>query len=244
MRTVLGSMLTEVSVPILPTRAFISPSLAFGIFGRLLVSPKHESIIKSCEGLELADSITGDGHKLLNVPYDCGFFFSRHRDTASHVFQNTGAAYLKTPDSDDSIVSPLNIGLENSRRLRALPVYASLTAYGSAGYRAMLERQVTLARRIAEYIDQSDEFELLPNFNGTREEKLINIFIVVMFRAKDEALNNTLVDKIKADKRIYVSGTAWGGKPACRFAISNWMSNVEKDFPVIEEVLAQVSKSA
>jgi glutamate/tyrosine decarboxylase-like PLP-dependent enzyme len=212
--------------------------------GRLLNSPEHENIIKGCEGLELADSITGDGHKLLNVPYDCGFYLSRHRDTGSHVFQNPGAAYLNTRDSDDSIMSPLNIGLENSRRLRALPVYASLAAYGSVGYRAMLERQITLARGIAEYIDKSEDFELLPNIEGTREEKLSNVFIIVLFRAKDEALNKVLVEKIKAGKKIYVSGTAWDGKPACRFAISNWGSDADKDLPVIEQVLSEVVKTA
>ena len=42
--------------------------LAFGIFARSL--PKTDefaSLIESSAGLELADSITGDGHKMLNV---------------------------------------------------------------------------------------------------------------------------------------------------------------------------------
>jgi glutamate/tyrosine decarboxylase-like PLP-dependent enzyme len=220
--------------------AWIHIDAAFGIMGRLLSSPEHDKIIKGCEGFELADSITGDGHKLLNVPYDCGFFFSKHRGIAERVFQNPNAAYLATGDNADSIMSPLNIGLENSRRLRALPVYASLAAYGREGYRDMVERQIALARAIAEYIDNSDDFELLPTMEGTREEKLSNVFIIVLFRAKDVALSKVLVENIKATKRIYVSGTAWGGKPACRFAISNWMADVKKDLPVIQEVLTQV----
>ncbi len=41
---------------------------AFGIFGRALEQGLGFDAIKSgCEGLELADSITGDAHKLLNV---------------------------------------------------------------------------------------------------------------------------------------------------------------------------------
>ncbi|KAL4921541.1 pyridoxal phosphate-dependent transferase, partial [Aspergillus aurantiobrunneus] len=52
---------------------------AFGIFGRLLPeSPEYSVVKKGCEGIELADSLAGDGHKMLNVPYDCGFFFCRH----------------------------------------------------------------------------------------------------------------------------------------------------------------------
>jgi glutamate/tyrosine decarboxylase-like PLP-dependent enzyme len=48
--------------------AWIHVDGAFGLFGRLLTSPGYSSIIQACEGLELADSITGDAHKLLNVP--------------------------------------------------------------------------------------------------------------------------------------------------------------------------------
>lgn len=41
---------------------------AFGIFARALeLGGKYDTIRRGCEGLELADSITGDAHKLLNV---------------------------------------------------------------------------------------------------------------------------------------------------------------------------------
>jgi glutamate/tyrosine decarboxylase-like PLP-dependent enzyme len=220
--------------------AWIHVDGAFGIMGRLLTSPDYATIIDACAGLELADSITGDGHKLLNVPYDCGFFLSRHREIASRVFLNPNAAYLSAGNSNDGIMSPLNTGLENSRRLRALPVYASLTAYGSDGYRNMLERQIGLARGIAEFLLSSDDFDVLPEIEGGKENVISNTFIIVLFRAKEEGLNQVLVERIKATRRIYVSGTAWEGKPACRFAVSNWRADVNKDLPVIKQVLEQV----
>jgi len=220
--------------------AWIHVDGAFGIFGRVLSSASHSSIVTACAGLELADSITGDGHKLLNVPYDCGFFFSRHREIPSRVFQNPNAAYLNTGPAVDTIMSPLNVGLENSRRLRALPVYASLIAYGADGYRDMLERQIELSRGIAELILESDDFELLPKTEGPKDQVLQGIYIIVIFRAKDEALNKELTNRIKAGRKIYVSGTSWDGKPACRFAVSNWMTDAKRDLPLIKQVLAEV----
>ncbi|KAF2827624.1 PLP-dependent transferase [Ophiobolus disseminans] len=224
--------------------AWIHIDGAFGILGRVLDDPQYASITNACAGLELADSITGDGHKLLNVPYDCGFFISRHRNIAARVFQNPNAAYLATSNGPDSIMSPLNIGLENSRRFRALPVYASLLAYGKAGYRHMLERQIELSRGIANFILESDTYELLPESGGSTEEILSGIYIIVLFRAKDEELNKSLVDKIKATRKIYVSGTAWKGKPACRFAVSNWKTDIKRDLPLIKEVLQSVADSS
>ncbi|ORY11983.1 pyridoxal phosphate-dependent transferase [Clohesyomyces aquaticus] len=220
--------------------AWIHVDAAFGLMGRCLTSLAYSSIITGCSGLELADSITGDGHKLLNVPYDCGFFLSRHREIASRVFQNPNAAYLGSGPATDSIMSPLNIGIENSRRLRALPLYASLMAYGKEGYREMLERQIALARDIAETMLEGDDFEVLPSSTGGKDEILGNIYIIVLFRAKDEGLNKELTDRIKAIRKIYVSGTAWEGKPACRFAVSNWMADAERDLPVIKQILQRV----
>lgn len=228
--------------------AWIHVDGAFGLFGRVL-SPSsttttppparnYDAIIESTAGLHLADSLTGDLHKLLNVPYDCGFFLSKHLALAGRVFQNPNAAYLSAASSDDGIPSPLNIGIENSRRFRALPVYATLVAYGRDGYRDMLERCIALSRSIAEFLLQSEDFELLPDVQGQSvDEVLDGIFIIVLFRAKDEELNRQLVERIKATRKIYVSGTSWQGTPACRFAVSNWQVDVSRDLPLIQEVL-------
>lgn len=223
--------------------AWIHVDGAFGIQARLLPSTPANQALKDCTaGLELADSITGDGHKLLNVPYDCGFFLSRHRSLAERVFANPDAAYLAAGSGGDGIMSPLNIGLENSRRFRALPVYASLVAYGRAGYRDMLERQIALSRSIARFINGSKDYELLPRVE-TEDEITARTYIIVLFRARDEKLNEQLVANIKASRTIYVSGTSWEGKPACRFAVSNWMVDVERDFAVIKRVLTDVARA-
>lgn len=210
---------------------------AFGIMARCLdKSPGYSTILEGVANMELADSITGDAHKLLNVPYDCGFFFSKHLDTAFQVFQNAGAAYLATEAS--SMPSPLNHGLENSRRFRALPVYANLVAYGRKGYQDMLQRQIALARRITAVIGGYDAYELLP----ADLDKEQQTFIIVLFRAVDEKVNAELVKKINSTTKIYVSGTSWDGKPACRFAVSNWQVDVERDIKIIEAVLKSVAE--
>lgn len=217
---------------------------AFGIFGRVLDdSPEFATIKQGSEGIELVDSITGDGHKLLNVPYDCGFFFTRHPNVASQVFQNANAAYLTAGNSDGpSIPSPLNIGIENSRRFRALPVYASLLSYGKSGYQEMLERQIRLARKIYGWVFEHPGYTALP-VAASKSELLDQTFMSVLFRANDEGLNRELGSKINETSRMFVSGTSWDGSPACRIAISNWRVDVERDFALVTDVLAKVAQS-
>ncbi|KAI9781161.1 MAG: hypothetical protein M1839_006269 [Geoglossum umbratile] len=241
--------------------AWIHVDGAFGLFGRILdTSGEFKAIRGGCNGIELADSITGDAHKILNVvglsselnecletdplykPYDCGFFFCRWPNVAKQVFQNSNAAYLTsaiTADPDE-ISSPLNIGIENSRRFRALPVYATLTAYGRTLYQKMLEQQIRFARAVASYILKHPDFELLPDLPEPDEVKIRHTFVIVLFRAKDNSLNRELVGRINGTGKIYVSGTVWGGSPASRIAVSNWRVDQKRDFSIVKNVLEEV----
>ncbi|KXH62476.1 pyridoxal-dependent decarboxylase, partial [Colletotrichum salicis] len=173
---------------------------AFGIFARALkAKPEFAKIREMASGLELADSITVDGHKLLNVPYDCGMFFCRSLPTQTAVFTNPNAAYLSSGAS--TIPSPLNIGLENSRRFRALPAYAVLRSEGRSGLAAILGRMVILARKLAVWIRASEAYELLPEVEG--EWDVEETHMVVLFRARDEGLNEELVGRINGTREVY-----------------------------------------
>ncbi|KAK7052354.1 pyridoxal phosphate-dependent transferase [Favolaschia claudopus] len=201
--------------------AWIHVDGAFGLQARVLnPDPAHKSIVDGIQAIHLADSLTGDAHKLLNVPYDCGFFFTKHLALQQAVFQNNASVI---PDTS-VIPSAHNLGIENSRRLRALPLYSSLLAYGRVWHRELLERQIELARSIAAYIQGSESFELLP-----RNTDLRDVYMIVLFRARSTALNKELVSKINASRVMYVSGTQWEGAPAVRIAVSTWRVDVQRD---------------
>ncbi len=126
---------------------------AFGLFARVNPGTRHLT-----EGIERAGSIIADGHKWLNVPYDCGFAFVRETARLSRAL-NVGAPYLPSPDDPHpnfGFVSP-----ESSRRARALPVWATLRAYGRDGYREMVGRHLALAHNLADQVDAAPELERL-----------------------------------------------------------------------------------
>ncbi|WPH04351.1 Alpha-methyldopa hypersensitive protein [Acrodontium crateriforme] len=220
--------------------AWIHVDAAFGLLARALPDTSEYSLLhEGVHCLEIADSITGDAHKLINVPYDCGIFLSRDVQLATRVFQNPSAAYLTpaspSPSTGPVIQSPLNIGIENSRRFRALPVYSTLVAYGAKGYQGMLERQIALSRAIAKHISEGNDYELLPQIVQANWN---HVYIIVLFRAKDETINKNLVQRLNGTRKLYVSGTQWDGAPAARFAVSNWQVDVERDMTIVTLVLA------
>jgi glutamate/tyrosine decarboxylase-like PLP-dependent enzyme len=205
---------------------------AFGLFAR--VSPVTADLAR---GVESADSVIADGHKWLNVPYDCGFAFVRDGRLLTSVF-GMGAPYF--PQADASRPDFLYLGPEMSRRARSLAVWATLAAYGRSGYRAMVERHVGLARRLGRQIRESADFELL-------EEPRLNV-VCLRYRpanlpeAELDDLNRRLGQAIIDDGRVYFGTTVYAGKVAFRPAISNYRST-ESDVDLILSVARELGRT-
>jgi glutamate/tyrosine decarboxylase-like PLP-dependent enzyme len=204
-------------------RAWLHVDGAFGLFARL--TPRAAAL---AEGVERAHSVISDGHKWLNVPYDCGFAFVTDAAYLRPPFQLT-AAYLPSDERP---------GPEASRRARALTVWATLRAYGRAGYRAMVERHLELAQLLSRRIDETPELERLA-------ETTLNI---VCFRvrppglAEDELdeLNLALGQDVLADGRVFFGTTRYEGKVAFRPAIVNWRTT-ERDVELLVDVLLELA---
>lgn len=104
----------------------------------------------------------------------------------------------------------------------------------------MLCRQIRLARLVAAYFYNHPEFELLPTSTRKLSDILQDVYIIVLFRAVDDALNRMLVEKINAISKIYVSSTVWEGQSACRIAVSNWQAHPERDMQIIKSTIEEV----
>ena len=189
---------------------------AFGLFARLLPETAER-----LAGLEKVDTIAGDAHKWLNVPYDCGFVFTRHIERQVAFFQNT-APYLPPPAPDPH--NTLHLGPENSRRLRALPVWATLMAYGREGHRLIVRRCVDLAQRLAARLEREPRFELCAPVRlnvvcfrprGTRGE------------AWEAAEIKAYVERVLHDGCVRVTSSTLAGRPIIRAAFVNWRTQAE-----------------
>lgn len=202
---------------------------AFGLFAA--VSPRTAELVK---GVERAHSVIADGHKWLNVPYDCGFAFVRDPAFLAPAFSFT-AAYL--PRVDDPRPNFMILGPEASRRARSIPVWATLRAYGRKGVREIVERHLDLAQRVARRVDEAPDLERLA-------EVPLNI---VCFRFRPDgmpeeeldSLNRRLGEAVLEDGRVYVGTTVYRGRVAFRPAIVNWLTG-EEDVDLLVDVVREI----
>ncbi|WP_414731933.1 pyridoxal phosphate-dependent decarboxylase family protein [Acetobacterium carbinolicum] len=202
---------------------FLHVDGAFGCFASCSSKYKH-----FVEGMEEADSITIDAHKWLNVPYDSAMQFTKHPELQLQVFQNN-AVYLgdisETPDF-------VHLVPENSRRLRALPAWFSIKAYGQNGYQEIIERNCELAQLLSEKIHESKYFKLLST------TRLNVVCFTIYFGEVAMKLENIqqFLNLVNEDGRAFFTQTIYQGTPGIRAAISNWRTE-EKDIEIAWEVL-------
>jgi glutamate/tyrosine decarboxylase-like PLP-dependent enzyme len=203
--------------------AYLHVDGAFGLFAR--ISDAHRVLT---DGIELADSIASDAHKFLNVPQDAGFVFTRHPAEQVALFRSV-STYLPAVIHTESVE---HVAPETSRRMRGLPVWASLHAYGRSGHAEIVERCAGLARAIGGQIDAMPGFRLVAPVR----------FNVVCFELVDDegALDGEAIgpflERLLADGRLFVGPSRFLGRPCVRFAILNWRTT-EADLAIAAEAL-------
>lgn len=101
------------------------------------------------DGLERCDSIAVSAHKWLYQPKDSAMVLWRESDEAEDAL-SFGASYL----------SDANVGLLGSHANAALPLAATLLAWGREGVRERIDSSMSIASRLAEIVAADALFEL------------------------------------------------------------------------------------
>ena len=180
---------------------------AFGLWAA--ASAKRMPLLR---GIEKADSIATDGHKWLNVPYDCGIVFcadeAAHRSTMS-----LAAAYIVATGSERD---PHEFVPEESRRARAVPLYAALGSLGRQGLAELVERNCRQARRFADGLSAAG-YEVL-------NDVVLNQVLVAFGGAEQ---TRRTIAAIQEEGTCWCGGTVWKGRTAMRISVSNWSTTDE-----------------
>ena len=136
--------------------------------GPLRLSSKYASLL---DGIEHADSVAISAHKWLFQPKESALLLFRNA-ARSHVAISFGGAYLAAP----------NVGVLGSHGAVAVPLLATLIAWGREGTAARIDSCMAMAAELATAIANDDRLELLaPPETG-----------VVVWRATEDGMTERL----------------------------------------------------
>jgi glutamate/tyrosine decarboxylase-like PLP-dependent enzyme len=183
-------------------------------------------------GVGQADSWATDGHKWLNVPYDCGYAFVVDAE-AQRASMAHRAPYLRHAANarDQMDWTP-----EWSRRARAFPTYAALRQLGRKGLAGLVERCTRHAHSLVTRIGRLPGAEIL-------WEPIINQGLVRFLDTKPGATDpdhdrrtEEVIEAISGTGEAVFGGTTWRGKRAMRVNVCNWQTSDEDVERVVEAV--------
>lgn len=120
--------------------------------GGLMLSHSHRDKLN---GLENADSITVDLHKLFFQPISCGVFLVKDQQHFRHIAYH--AEYLNPlKDEEKGILNLVNKSVQTTRRFDALKLFLSLKMVGTRTFGQMIDDTLTLARYTADYMTEKE----------------------------------------------------------------------------------------
>jgi glutamate/tyrosine decarboxylase-like PLP-dependent enzyme len=211
--------------------AWVHVDGAFGLW--LAASPKYRHLVKD---VALADSWTVDGHKWLNVPYDCGYAFVSDPE-AHRASLSLRASYLV---HDDDARDQIDWNPEWSLRGRGFATYAAIRQLGRNGIADLIERTCRHAREIVNRIGALDGAEVV-------WEPQINQGLVRFLDGRPGATSadhDRRTDEVTAailkSGEAFFSNTTWRSKRCMRVSVVCWQTNdadVDRVVAAVEKVL-------
>lgn len=193
-------------------------------------------------GVEHADSWATDGHKWLNVPYDCGYAFVAHPEHHRAGMEHRASYLTHATDVRDA----LDWTPDHSRRGRGFATWAALRELGRDGVRDLVERCCRYAAAIVTRIGA------LPNAR-IMAQPIINQgllrFVDPTPGASDadhDRRTDDVMAAINASGEAFFSGTTWRGMRCMRVSVSSWRTrerDVDRTIAAAARVLRDMNDS-
>lgn len=130
--------------------AYFHVDAAWG--GPVLFVDKYRYLFK---GIERADSVTFDSHKLLYLPLSMGMILFKNPGDLNYMRHNS--TYILRPDSRDQG----RFTVEGSRPFSALRPWTAIKVLGAEGFQLLFENAFDLTNYFKMKLDRSTVFELL-----------------------------------------------------------------------------------
>ncbi len=193
------------------------------------LSAQHRHLV---DGIERADSVVWDAHKLLAMPALCTAVLYKDVTRSYQAFAQE-ASYLFAAEREW-----WNLGLrtvECTKRMMGTILYASLRAYGVGFFRAYVERVFALGQAFAARVAAAPDFELAASPDAN----------IVVFRYRPEPeLGGAALDELQAvirrrcleDGRWYFLSTRLGGALWLRTALMNPLTGVRELDGVLDAI--------
>lgn len=199
--------------------------------GAAIFSPKYNHLLN---GVEKADSVVIDAHKMMLTPGIMTFLLFRNKSDSYQTFSQK-AQYLWADDHSEEWYNYGKRTFECTKEMMAVKFYILLQTYGEKLFEKYVDNQFDLTREFAHIIKENDHFEL-----ATEPDTNILCFRYLSPNHEPNSLNTSIRQKLFNTGEFYIVQTKLKGKVFLRVTIMNHLTNktnFQKLISKIEELV-------
>ena len=180
--------------------------------GSCMFSTKHRDLMN---GVELADSVCWDAHKMMGVPLVCSAFLIKKPEILRKVCSHGDVAhYLFHGDSEDVDIG--RISLQCGRRNDALKLFLAWREKGDAGWARLVDSYVDLADHLQSLVEADEKLEMV---SSRVWSNVCMRYVVEGFDLND--VNFQIRERMMREGRFMVSSSKVGDIVILRPVIAN-----------------------
>jgi L-2,4-diaminobutyrate decarboxylase len=185
-------------------------------------------------GIEQADSITVDLHKLAFQSISCGVFLLRDKRHFHYLTHHVD--YLNPQTSQQAELNLVDKSIQTTKRFDALKLFACLATHGEAVLGELIEAVINLTRQVGDCLAAHPQYELVikPKLN----------IVVFRYRCRNpehlNAVNAALPARLLNSGLANVGYTTIDGDAYLKFTLMN----PQLDLTAIKHLLAVMLKQA
>lgn len=195
--------------------------------GGVVFSEKHKHL---AQGIERADSIVIDFHKMLLTPaLATALLFKKGSDSYKTFAQK--AEYLWNSPEEEEWYNSGKRTFECTKLMMGVKVYSILKAHGKEVFQQNIDRLFDLAQDFAQQIEACDNVELLLS----PEANIVN-YRYVGGSANLDAANENIQQHLLESGRFYLVSTVIHGKRYLRSAIMNPLTRSADFQALLDEI--------
>ena len=199
--------------------------------GALIFSEQHKYKLK---GIEHADSVTVDFHKLFFQPISCGAFIVKNKSAFEYI--RLHADYLNPESNEDlGILDLVYKSIQTTRRFDALKPFIALQHVGIKKMGEMIDYTIGLAKSISVIIENDPRLEL-----ATKPQMNSVVFRFVpeenISEERIDEINDAIKTKLLLSGKAIIGQTRLNDKAYLKFTLLNPMTEENIITDLLDEI--------
>jgi L-2,4-diaminobutyrate decarboxylase len=194
--------------------------------GAVVFSEKYKLLVK---GIEMADSVVIDWHKMLLTPALATALIFRNGNNAYETFHQK-AQYLWANQTSQDWFNSGKRTFECTKYMMSVKIYSMLKTYGEEIFSEYIDYTHDLAKKFAQMIHSKPDFELAL-------EPESNIVCFGVLSQNIEQLNAKIRQRLLSEGKFYIVQTILRDKFYLRVSLMNPLTNEQDLETLLDEII-------